>query len=242
MHKHDPDTMAALADGTLEDQTGARALIAKCDECRAEYETQRAVLSALSAIEPAAMTETERAAFHRDLWTALRFREAPRPVRPWWYRLSYAAAGLFVVIGVAAIISQTGGDQVAETFAELSAGSDVGAADETVGDLQADTTRAAGTAPTYAAAAPQAVFDFAASAESVRSDPDILSPYSAEDGTIEVYGEESECVDQSGIEGQRIVDAIGNYILVVPDGVEIGPDTPITFIERITCTVFHIEE
>ena len=244
MHRHDLDAIAALADGTLENEAGARALIATCDECHAEYQSQRAVLAALSATGQVAMTETERAALHRDLWTALRSRQARRPAKPWWYRVSYAAASLLVVIGVAAVISQTDSKDAAETFAALSA-------DEAADVMEESTARSAAPAPTSAAAAndsasvaaaPEAAFDFAAIAKSVRSDATTLSQYSREDGTTAGSVEMSECVIQAEVEGQRIVTAIENYILLLPDGVEIGPDTPITFVDTTTCTVVHVEE
>ena len=244
MHRHDLDVIAALADGTLEDETGARALIAVCDECRSEYEFQQQALAALAETAPATMTETERAGLHRDLWTALRSQQAPRTSKAWWYRVSYAAASLLVVVGVASVISQTGAPEAAETFTALPADEEIDIAEESAAPsaAPASTSAAAADSPTYAAAGPQDGLRFAAIAESVRSDGDALSDYSSERGMIADSVGTSECVDQSEFERQRIVAIIENYILTIPDGTELEPDTPITFVDIGTCKVVHVEE
>ena len=244
MHRHDLDVIAALAAGTLEDEASARALIAACDECRIEYETQQQILAALAETAPATMTEAERAGLHRDLWTALRPQQAPRTSKAWWYRVSYAAASLLVVIGVASVISQTGVQEATETFTALPADEQVDVENEIAAPsaAPAPTSAAAADSPTYAAAAPQDGLDFAAMAESVRSDTDALSDYSSERWMIADSAGTSECVDQAEFEGQRIVAIIENYILAVPAGTELGPDTPITFVDIDTCSVVHVEE
>ena len=244
MHRHDLDVIAALAAGTLEDEASARALIAACDECRIEYETQQQILAALAETAPATMTEGERAGLHRDLWTALRPQQAPRTSKAWWYRVSYAAASLLVVIGVASVISQTGVQEATETFTALPADEQVDVENEIAAPraAPAPTSAAAADSPTYAAAAPQDGLDFAAMAESVRSDTDALSDYSSERWMIADSAGTSECVDQAEFEGQRIVAIIENYILAVPAGTELGPDTPITFVDIDTCSVVHVEE
>ncbi len=244
MHRHDLDAIAALADGTLQDETAARALIESCQECRAEYESQRAVLTALSSVEAAVMTETEKAALHRDLWTALPSGQVPQPSKSWWYRLSYATAGLFVVIGVAAVISQTGASDNAETLTGITVGLDAADADaEAVDERQAESVGGAATEQTYAAAAPDQPLDYTAIAELVRTDSDALS-YSnfADDETASAPEEMGDCVLQAGLEDERILGAIESFLLTVPVDADIGPDTPITFIQTDTCTVVHVEE
>ncbi len=123
MHDHDLDLIAALAEGSLHDETAARALVENCPECREEYAGQRAAIEFLASAPEVSMTELERAGLHRDLWTELRSAPATTKQVPWWYRWSYVAAGLFVVVGLAGVLSgQLGqGDQGAalETFSEI---------------------------------------------------------------------------------------------------------------------------
>lgn len=245
MHRHDLDAIAALADGTLEDEAAARALIETCQECRAEYESQRAVLDALSSVEAAVMTETEKAALHRDLWTALRSGQAPQPSKSWWYRLPYAAAGLFVVIGVAAVISQTVSSDGTETPTGVTARVDTGFADtEAADERQAEPAGGAEGATTFAAAAaPEDTFDFSAIADQVRTKTGaLLYSNGAEDETTAVSDEMNDCVLQAGLDDQQIAEIIDPFLLTVPADADIGPDTPITFVQADTCTVVHVEE
>ncbi|MGA7282140.1 MAG: hypothetical protein WBZ40_10200, partial [Acidimicrobiia bacterium] len=104
MHKHDPDLIAGFADGSNDNEIQARALIESCGECRAEYENQVRVIAMLRQVPPVAMTDLEKAAMQRDLWTELRSQPlaAATTGSPWWYRWSYAAAGLVIVVGIAA--------------------------------------------------------------------------------------------------------------------------------------------
>jgi hypothetical protein len=127
MHKHDLDLIASFADGTIEDETEARDLVASCDECRAEYHSQLEVLEILAAAPPVAMSELEKAALHRDLWTELRSEPSTSAARAPWYRWAYVAAGLFVVVGVAGALSRLpfgAGDASSDTFAEVSSALD----------------------------------------------------------------------------------------------------------------------
>jgi len=67
MHSHDLDTIAALADGSLELERhdAARRLLDHCNECREEFEAQLLVLEVLSEAAPATLTELERARLHQ---------------------------------------------------------------------------------------------------------------------------------------------------------------------------------
>ena len=68
------------------------------------------------------------AAIHRNLWTELRATPATTTKSPWWYRVTYAAAGLFVLVGLVAVLGQMqGADNTGETFSEVSSGLDGGA-------------------------------------------------------------------------------------------------------------------
>ncbi len=128
MHDHDLDLIAALAEGSLDDETAARARVEACPECRDEYRGQRAVIEYLASAPEVTMTELERAGLHRDLWTELRSEPAASKHSPWWYRWSYVAAGLFVVVGLAGVLGGrfSQGDQGAavETFSEIGSGLD----------------------------------------------------------------------------------------------------------------------
>jgi hypothetical protein len=144
MRDHDLELIAALVEGRLEDETVARALIASSVEAREEYEAQKSAYQSLRSMGTAHLTETERAALHREVWTELH-KEAPVKGRsPWYYRWAPVAAGLFVVVGVAAVLSG-GGQEVATTFGDIAAelGGD---GDE---DAAAPTTTAAGAADLY---------------------------------------------------------------------------------------------
>ncbi|MGH8947751.1 MAG: hypothetical protein ACRDXF_02740, partial [Acidimicrobiia bacterium] len=113
MHEHPLDLIAALADGSLSDETEARALIETCPECRDEYHVQTEVIGWLAAAPAAAMTDLEKAALHRDLWTELPNEPSKSATTPWWQRLSYVAAGLLVTIGLVSVLNNSalvGGD------------------------------------------------------------------------------------------------------------------------------------
>ena len=118
MHDHPLDLIAALADGSLSDEAEARALVESCPECREEYRTQTEVIGWLAATPTAEMTDLEKAALHRDLWTELRSQPGKSPSTPWWQRLAYVAAGLFVTVGLVSVLNNgalNGGADSGET-------------------------------------------------------------------------------------------------------------------------------
>ncbi len=118
MHEHSLDLIAALADGSLSDETEARALVETCETCRAEYRAQKSVIASLAAVSPPAMTDLEKAALHRDLWTELRSDTAEkRSSMPWWQRLTYVAAALFIGVGLVSVLDdiRLGGGEAADT-------------------------------------------------------------------------------------------------------------------------------
>ena len=143
MRDHELELIAALVEGRLEDDTEARALIGSSPEFRAEYEAQKTAYEALSTVGTASLTETERAALRRDVWTGLRTTPATAPSpHPWYYRWVPALAGMFVVVGLVAVISQGlgGGDDASEPVARLSADATEAAdgADAGAGEVEAD--------------------------------------------------------------------------------------------------------
>lgn len=240
MHEHDLDLIAALADGSLDDQSAARDLVETCQECRQEYQTQVAILATLAIVEPVTMTELEKASLHRDLWTELRAQPA-ETAAPWWYRVSYAAAGLFVVVGLVAVVNQLAGDEVAETFSEVSSGLDEGASGETASPLSDDgSEESAGTTVAAADAGAGDTPDFKTLAEEARLQqlpPSVRANDSA--------SEDLDCVNAAGLENQEVVgtvDADRKYLIAVANDEDLDAETPVNFVDATTCEVAHVEE
>ncbi|HEY6627894.1 MAG TPA: hypothetical protein VI193_02795 [Acidimicrobiia bacterium] len=256
MHDHDLDLIASLADGSLEEQAEARALVDSCEECRHEYDTQVSVLGALSGLEPARLTELEKAGLHRDLWTELRSEAATKTrAIPWWYRLSYAAAGLFVMVGLVAVLGQGvfGGGDSAESFSEVSSGLDGGASAESVTPLYspqsdespgAEPTTTAGATDTTVSTPPSvttlesAATDFKTVADDTRQ-----GQLPATDRALAI--ERAECLGAAGLENYEFegtVELERTYLVAVPAGVDLDSETPVTFVDADNCEVVHVEE
>ncbi len=147
MRDHDLELIAALVEGRLDDEAEARALIASSAEHAEEYEAQKLAYEALNGLGTVSMSDTERAALHRDVWTSLRATTADKPANPWWYRWTAVAAGLLVVGGSVAILNQNmGGDDAVQTFAEIGGtlDSDSGASPTTTAAAGAEVPSAAG--------------------------------------------------------------------------------------------------
>jgi hypothetical protein len=251
MHDHDLDLIASLADGSLDDPTEARALIETCPECRGEYEAHLSVIVALATMEPVTMSDFERAALHRDLWTELRSQPAKTSATPWWYRFSYAAAGLFVLVGLVAVVNQlgSGGSGPTETFSdvssELDAGSDGQTASPLAGEESAestDSTIAESTDSTMTAAdsgggnSP----DFETLANEARLQqlpPSVRATAST--------SEDLDCVNAAGLENQEVVgtvEADRKYLIAVANDEDLDADTAVNFVDAATCEVSHVEE
>ena len=109
MGKNEIELIAALAEGRLEDESEARALIASSEKYRVEYEAQKTALDALGEVATTRMTDVEKAALHRDVWTALSAEPVQgKKAAPWYFRWSYAAGALFLLVGLVAVLSQGG--------------------------------------------------------------------------------------------------------------------------------------
>jgi hypothetical protein len=127
MRDHELELIAALVEGQLDDEAEARALIASSPEHAEEYAAQTLAYQTLQDVGTASMSDAERAALHRDVWTALRSQPAAKAKSPWWYRWTTVAAGLLVVAGSVAVLSQNlGGADSMETFAEVGSALDSG--------------------------------------------------------------------------------------------------------------------
>lgn len=264
MRKHEIELVTALAEGTLEDETEARALVASSEKARSEYEAQRIALDALATVSPATLTDSEKAALHRDVWTELSARPSgPQKATTWYFRWSYAAAGLFLVVGLFAVLNTggfSGGDEAATE--ELAASSDAG---ET-----ADATVATGGAD-QAAGAPTVAGDSAADVEAGTADPIVeffreqasrvrsgqLYPALAfpEKDRSSVATENSACLTSAGLDEYETLGEITfdealsyglnpetPYLVAVPAGFPINESTPVAFVDLLTCDRIHIDE
>jgi hypothetical protein len=268
MHRHDLNTIAALADGSLKDETQARALVESCDECRVEYESHKVVIAALAAVEPVTMTDLEKAALHRDLWTDLRADAAPAvKTPPWWYRWSYAAAGVFVVVGLVGVVSQLGGVSTSDSAApevfeapddasgvaglgtEDDGGADEVGADEAATDEAevAETTIAAAEdagngAETLSRSLDAATFSLLV--EQARSVEPTSSEAAATFSNDATARRAAECVEEAGLSAQEVVgkvEASTMYLLTVAIGEEFDADTVFTVVDFETCQVLSVE-
>lgn len=119
MHSHDLDTIAALADGSLEPerQDAARRLLDYCEECREEFEAQTMIIDVLSETEPATLTDIERARLHQTIG-----RLAPEPAKRgawmmWLPRVAVAAAAV-AFVGTFGVLFLGGGDTAINTAAD----------------------------------------------------------------------------------------------------------------------------
>lgn len=250
MHRHDLDLIAGLADGSLGDESKALARVETCSYCRAEYEAQMSVLAALAVVGPSAMTDHEKAALHRDLWTELRTGAAAAAATPWWYRWSYAAAGLFVVVGLVAVLTQTGDEDSLESFNET--GSSLGdspapadaaeapaAVDGVTSQLaeEGESEPAADDSADLASAAEPV--DFSALAQSVNERRRSGQSVAAADAS-----KHDDCVLDSGLTDHSVIDIFsleaGDYLAVVPNDAP-EDSTEVSFVDLSTCEVVHTD-
>jgi hypothetical protein len=240
MHEHDLDLIAALADGSLADEAEARALVDACDVCRSEYRSQVDVLAWVASAPHVEMTELEKAALHRDLWTELRRDPARAAPIPWWQRWSYVAAGLFVVVGLAGALNgvigsgDSGGATQESRF-------DVDAAeggDEAAPFLAEDNGSDGAGATTTAAAEQAASVPFPELADEVRAsretDPGMgtMSP----DATVD------ECLERVGLDDHIVVAELELdqvYLAVMAGDQE--ADRSVTFITPAECEIVFVD-
>ena len=242
MHEHDLDLIAALADGSLDDETEARELVDNCDICHTEYLEQTEVLALIAAAPSARMSDLEKAALHRDLWTELR-REPARPQSmPWWQRWSYVAAGLFVVVGLVGVLNLgMGGDgEAAGTTIAADAVRDLEApTEEGVPFVAGEDSAEGGAESTATTAAAEQTLDlpFAELADGARAQRD--------EGTMSTLGsdEDSEqCLASLGLDEHEVVDEIEldqTYLVVMP--VDADAEQVVTFVSIADCAIAHVD-
>lgn len=106
MSSRERELITALAEGVLEDESEARALIERSFRLRTQYEEQKRALEALALVPAAELTVSEATDLRRDIWTALTTSE-PAPVNagrsPWAW--GYAAVFLFAAVGMVAVLN-----------------------------------------------------------------------------------------------------------------------------------------
>jgi hypothetical protein len=248
MREHETELIAALVEGRLEDESEARALIESSEEARAEYQAQRIALEALSGVGPAEMTEHERAALRRDVWTALRIGEGSgTPARmPWYLRWSYVAAALFVVVGLVAVLSQAGGDDSGDDAVQLAADT----ATTTLADSGATRAQDGDEAFEESDEQSEAMTDGADALEAAPAiDTNQMSEYATQlrSGELDLPEEtegQDECLESAGLTDHRVVAEIEmetRYLVVLPADESPGAETPITFVDADTCEVVFID-
>jgi hypothetical protein len=247
MHDHPLDLIAALADGSLSDEAEARALVESCPECREEYRTQTEVIEWLAAAPAVEMSDLEKAALHRDLWTELRNQPGKSPATPWWQRLVYVAAGLFVTVGLVSVLNNDdlneGADSGATTVAEaldapveeapfVAQGSDDG---ESAPEMA--TTTAAASETTFAGAGGEGSFalPFAELAEEARANQADRAVTQGTDADVEA------CLARVALDEHVVVDEIDLdqiYLLVMPEDPEAEPI--VTFVVLPRCEIVYV--
>ena len=252
MHRHDFDLIAEYAGGTLQDDSRAKALVESCETCAAEFHAQRAIIEQLNAVGSAAMTEHERAALHRDLWTELRSGRQPAStaaVSGWRSWALGAAAALVLVVGLFGVLNGgiIGGDSVAETFNEIA--SDLGeGASETTAQASSDEGGDGAEedfAPFADSDEQSPLFErysetpFAQIAREIRSEDDAVQGLSSPKS-----GSVGECLAELGLIEHEVVEgyeSLTDLLIVIPTAEDIAT-APISFVEPESCTVVHVED
>lgn len=253
MRDHEIELIAAFAEGRLQDESEARALIESSEEARAEYVAQQRAIDALRSAGPVEMTEHERAALHRDVWTALRAEagDTGRERSPWYLRWSYVAAGLFVVVGLVSVLSQGGMDDSGDLGGDST---------EMASDGVASTLAESDSSDTDRAGDDSAEGSTAGDTDSITEESDALQAAPAIDtGQLEEFaarlreGEIDEdalsstgegCLDRAGLEEHRLVaelDLESRYLVAVPGEASIDAETTVTFVDGDTCEVVFID-
>ena len=261
MRDHERELIAALVEGRLDDESEARALVASSPELQEEYQAQMLAYRALTGAGTASLTEAERAELHRDTWTALRHQPGDPARGSWYLRVAAVAAGLFVVVGLATVLSTSGGPD-AGGFAEIAAdtadrdlaGEDDTASDgaETFEDAGASTTAAASESP--ASASDESVAIFQRESDLIRQGIFTERLHSVSESE-DAYGELRNCIEEAGLDGYRII-----ATLAEPEGTSeaAGGDTsslavaipyegqletaPIAFVDLDICEAVYVDK
>ena len=263
MRNNEIELIAALVEGELEDETEARALVESSSKHKNEYEAQKTAYQALSSIPPAQLTEHEAAALHRDVWTQLQSQPTAAVAKvPWYYRWSYAAAGLLVVVGLVVVVDQSnpdftptallGGNDAAESevFAETNSGlddeastpSDDAAADATTSGADGGAAEEVDGPSSHVEPNLAGLSAFAAQTRSRELKSFNLAATNFDEVMVD---EMTQCITDAGLVDHEVVgdvEAENHYIVAVPTDIDLGPETPVSFVETNTCELVHTED
>ncbi len=228
MRRHQVELIAALAEGRLEDESEARALIASSPRAKAAYEAQVHALESLKALSgPLEMTESEKSAMQRDIWTVLTAEKsvpATKERNP-SALLGYATAGIFVIGGLFVAMNLLGPGSGATASMDMGVRSTTedGAPSQTP-ELSSDSVERLSTLADRARTGVLRYTDEIAAAK------DDLE----------------KCLEDAGLFGYKPEGAFSDggmaYVLAVPEESEIGPATPIAMVDRGSCSVVYRDD
>ena len=258
MREHELELIAALAEGSLEDESQARALVDSSTEHRREYEAQLLAIESLRSAGVARMSESERSRLRRDVWAGLKSETARgAPGVPWYYRWAPIAAGLLVVVGVVTVLAQMGGEEAATRDLTEAAGAPSTTAADTA-EAPAGGESGEPTADDGGVATPldaRSTLLYAGEAERLRESGGESTAFAAEQDDS-VANELSECLADAGLTGYRAVGTIDDpaseamtttsaeaflpIIAAIPEGEEL-PAATIAFVDRRTCELVYLD-
>jgi hypothetical protein len=231
MRRHEIELITALAEGRLEDESEARALIASSPKAQASYVEQVKAIEALAELKvPMEMTSSEKAAMQRDLWTALstsRESSAPRAERRAVGVLGYATAGIFVLGGL--FVAMNVLDPVALQFGDATSDSSVM---ETAGSPSD---------PPGTSAEPRSA-RFSALADQARTGVLALTDIESDS----VRAELSDCLERAGLTNVTVLGRFAEsgvtYMVAVPENTDLDDAPTIVFIDQGSCTIAHKDD
>lgn len=248
MRSHEIDLITALAEGSLPDESEARALIESSPEARAAYEDQLLAIESLAVLAGADLTGAESAELRRDIWTGLRSPSSSQR-SPWWSRVAVAGGALVVAFGLFAVLTNQLSEREA---ASLEGGGEVSTLDD---GATAPTDGAAGVTTTAGATAEErADLQFFTMASEEIRDQSINGETFDPEEQGQKLDELSACVERAGLTDQRIIgevdepeaaagdEATRSFIAVVPADMDLDEDTPVTFVDPVECVVVHTED
>jgi hypothetical protein len=211
------------------------------------------------------MSDGERAALHRDLWTELRVGSESPSRAPWYYRWAPVAAGLFVVVGLVSVLTQAG-QPVSEEFSEI--GSDLSSASATTAAASEEATAADGGGDGAAEQGDDALgeTDVAEAAPFARESAVFYSIEAEKvrqgdfEGALQSYdnssadGDTGICLETSDLDDYEVVATLddlqdedaedvanASLIVAVPRQAD-RATAPVAFVDPNTCELVHLDE
>lgn len=253
MHKHDLDLIADFAQGTLDETATAASLVERCEVCRAEFEMQRSMIESLASAPAVHLSEHEKAALHRDIWTELRSdtaATAPSRSGSWsiWAAVGSAAV-LLLFVGVLGVFNGIGGSGDAAEPTEEAASPLQGGTDDSAGadGEAADTTTPAAADGDFfgfvsSQSEPDAFANLAGQVRERLADQTLSTPDTAD--TDEMARQGDACLRDAGLDDHSTLVGFEDrtdLLIALPKG-EDPRTAPLTFVDRSTCEVVAVEE